>query len=285
MKLAIIGDLHYPAILTNNESSIEEARDAYFEHFMDMFLSIDADYHISVGDLTHAGEFSEFNYVLHTIENSHLQRRFLHVLGNHDTYTYPKKDILALTRQQRYGVIEEPDAIILLLDTAREIREDWSGMIDEEQLAWLELQMKRETDKPLFVFGHHPPYGTTLRSTEPMMSIDPILDIWPILEQWRGIGFYFNGHNHIHSIVKKEQWHFIQTAAVPDVPAVRIVTVNDDEVKVETVSMGTEALTEWASAFSGSMYDYEMYPNAEGDSNAVRLTVSRHTVEKRVEQQ
>ncbi|HEY2493775.1 MAG TPA: metallophosphoesterase [Paenibacillus sp.] len=284
MKLAIIGDLHYPDELTNRKPSIEEARDAYYGHFMDMFLSIHADYHISVGDVTHAGEFTEFNYIMGKIESSKLRGRFLHVLGNHDTYTHPKKDILAITHQQRYGVIEEPNAIILLLDTARENRDDWSGTIDEEQLVWLEKQLSRKTDKPLFVFGHHPPYGTTARSTEQMMSLDPTLDIWPLLEQWQGIGFYFNGHNHIHSIIRKENWHFIQTAAVPDVPAVRIVTVLDNEVRLETVSMANEQLTEWASAFTGNMFDYEKYPNAEGDRAAVELIVSRlHSERKRVE--
>ncbi|MEC0090485.1 metallophosphoesterase family protein [Paenibacillus macquariensis] len=284
MKLAIIGDLHYPRELTDCNLTMEEARDAYYGHFMDNFLSMDADYHISVGDMTHAGELTEFNDMMKRIDSRKLRGRFLHILGNHDTYNYPKQDILSITRQQRYGVIEEPDAIILLLDTARENRDDWSGTIDEEQLAWLEVQMSRQTDKPLFVFGHHPLYGTTARSTEPMMSLDPTLDIWPILEQWQGIGFYFNGHNHIHSIVRQENWHFIQTAAVPDVPAVRIVTVLDHEVRLEMVSMASDRLTEWASEFTGNMIDYEKYPNAEGDETAQELIVSRiYPERKRVE--
>ncbi|BBI35483.1 metallophosphoesterase family protein [Cohnella abietis] len=284
MKLAIIGDLHYPIELTNPNPQIEQARDAYYEHFMDKFLAIDADYHISVGDLTHAGEYSEFNYIMNKIADSKFSGQFLHILGNHDTYTYPKKDILAVTKQQRYGFIEGPDATILLLDTARETRDDWSGTIDEEQLDWLKQQMSRPTDRPLLVFGHHPLYGTTERSTEEMMSLDPNLDIWPVLEQWKGNGFYFNGHNHIHSIVSKDNWHFIQTASVPDVPAVRIVTVLEDEVKLETVSIASEELTEWASLFTASMFDYDIYPNAEGDSKAAELIVSSlHTGRKRVD--
>jgi len=282
MKLAIIGDLHYPDELTTHSKLNDEARDAYFEHFMASFLSMDADYHISIGDLTHAGEFTEFNYVMSKIES--FSGRFLHVLGNHDTYTHPKEDILAVTMQQRYGVIEEQDARILLLDTARECRDDWSGTIDEEQLVWLENEMTRTTDKPLLIFGHHPLHNTTARSTETMMSLDPSLDIWPILERWQGIGFYFNGHNHIHSIVKKANWHFIQTAAVPDVPAVRVVTVNDNEVILETVSFASEELSEWASIFTAHMYDYEQYPNAEGDQAAEGLVVSRlHTEKGQVE--
>jgi len=280
MKLAIIGDLHYPDELTTQSKQSEEARDAYYEQFMANFLAIEADYHISIGDLTHAGEFSEFNYVMKKIDSEKFSGRFLHVLGNHDTYTHPKEDILAVTKQQRYGVIEEQDARILLLDTAREVREDWSGMIDEEQLTWLENQMNRTTDKPLFVFGHHPLYNTTARSTETMMSLDPSQDIWPILEKWQGTGFYFNGHNHIHSIVRKGQWYFIQTAAASDVPAVRIVTVHDNEVRVETVSFASEELSEWASTFSAHMYDYEQYPNAEGDQAAEGLVVNLPHTEK-----
>ncbi|WP_052350266.1 metallophosphoesterase family protein [Paenibacillus gorillae] len=272
MRIAIIGDLHYPSELINHTKINEEARDAYYKRFMDSFLSIQADYHISLGDLTHAGEVDEFNQVLSGIEGYNVH--FLHVLGNHDTYTHPKEAILRITKQQRYGVIEHPDALILLLDTARECRDNWGGMIDEEQLAWLELQMNRKADKPLLVFGHHPLYNTTARSTETMMSLDPDVEIWPILERWAGIGFYFNGHNHIHSIIRKEQWHFIQTAAVPDVPAVRMVTVDPNEVKLDTVSFANEEWSEWASGFNGNMFDYEKYPNAEGDSSAERLVVS-----------
>jgi Icc protein len=274
MKLAIIGDLHYPKELIDSEPFMEEARDAFYEHFMDMFLAIDADYHISIGDLVHMGELNEFDFIMRKIESSNLRGQFLHVLGNHDTFTYSKKEILSITRQQRYGVIEEPNAIILLLDTARETREDWSGTIDEEQLTWLELQMKRTTDKPLFVFGHHPLYDTTARSTEPMMSLDPALDVWAILEQWQGTGFYFNGHNHVHSIIQKENWHFIQTASIPDVPAVRIVTVQEDGVRVEMLDLSDTPLTAWASAFNRNMYDYEKYPNAEGNRSDLELMVS-----------
>jgi len=284
MKLALIGDLHYPDFLTSSEPAKKEARDAFFDTFIDSFLALDADYHISVGDLAHAGEFSEFHYMMNKIETSAKRRRFLHVLGNHDTYTYPKPDILALTRQERYGVIEEEEAIIVLLDTARETRDDWSGMLDEEQLAWLESQMTRKADKPLFVFAHHPLYGTTARSTEDMMSIHPSLDLWPVLEQWPGIGFYFNGHNHVHSIVRRDRWHFIQTAAVPDLPAVRIVTVAGGEISLDTLTMTSDAFTGWASEFTGSMYDYDIRTDAEGNSAAAKLNVSRpHAGEMRVD--
>ncbi|MFF2093854.1 metallophosphoesterase family protein [Paenibacillus sp. NPDC058174] len=281
MRIAIIGDLHYPAELINHTKINEVARDAFYKHFMASFLSINADYHISVGDLVHDGQPAEFNQVLSHVDSFNV--RFLHVLGNHDTYTHSKETVLSLTQQQRYSVIETSDALILLLDTARECRDNWGGTIDEEQLGWLAMQMNREADKPLFVFGHHPLYNTTARSTEPMMSLDPDVEIWPILERWPGVGFYFNGHNHIHSIVRKGQWHFIQTAAVPDVPAVRVVTVNANEIRLEMTSLADEAWSEWTSAFTGNMFDYEMYPNAEGDSSAERLIVSLHSEKRQVE--
>ncbi|MFE4713325.1 metallophosphoesterase family protein [Paenibacillus sp. NPDC056722] len=282
MKLAIIGDLHYPDELTSDEPSIAAARDAYYERFMDLFLSLEADYYISIGDLTHAGEAAEFKYVMRHIEKRGLRDRFLHVLGNHDTYTHPKSDILALTRLKRYEVIEEHDARIILLDTAREIREDWSGTIDEEQLNWLHNQFRQDPDKPLIVIGHHPLYGTTARSTESMMSLDPDLTVWPLFEQWQGAGFYFNGHNHVNSIVQQEHWHFIQTAAVPDVPSVRMVNIIDQEVNVETISFASDAFSNWASVFTPHMYDYERHPGCEGDTSALELFVNAQTARKGV---
>ncbi|TVY01365.1 metallophosphoesterase family protein [Cohnella terricola] len=273
MKLAIIGDLHYPDELLSQAQSTKEARDAFYSYFLDRFLSIEADYYISIGDLAHLGEFSEFKYVLNQLQDRQLQDRFLHALGNHDTFTYSKTDILTLTRQPRFTLIEQPDAFLLVLDTAREIREDWSGTMDDEQLVWLSEQLDRPANKPLLVFAHHPPHGTTARSTETMMSLDPTLDIWPILKRWKGFGFYFNGHNHVHSIVRREQWHFIQTAAVPDAPAVRVVCVEDGELRMETIDLSNTETTEWASLFTADMYDYEILPEANGDSTSASLRV------------
>lgn len=272
MKLAMFGDLHYPMTVINRPDVLE-ARDAFFEHFLTAFLETEADYHISLGDLTNTGEIAEFEYIFQKVRGYGDRLRFLHVLGNHDTYTHPKAKLLSLTGQRRYGLWEEEEALVVVLDTARETRQDWSGFIDAEQLEWLESVMRKPSDKPLLVFAHHPLYGSTARSTEAMMSLDPSLDIRGVLGRWAGTGLYFNGHNHENSVVRVGQWHFIQTAAPLDIPAFRIVTVEGGEVRVELHRLESEALTKWARTVGENMPYYEPYPSAEGNGTSEKLAV------------
>lgn len=74
--------------------------------------------------------------------------------------------------------------------------------------------------------------GTTARSMLEKLSVEPRLEIEAVLMRKQGPAFYFCGHNHIHSIVRRDNWHFIQTAACLDVPAFRIVELKDGRLDV-----------------------------------------------------
>ncbi|MHA6533965.1 metallophosphoesterase family protein [Paenibacillus sp. BAC0078] len=268
MKLMIMGDLHYPGELVDADDRMNEARDTFFEQYLQEFLAAEADYHISVGDLTHAGTASEFKFIMQNVEQAlpGSPGRFLYVLGNHDTHACSKTDIQNLTGQPRYMAIEEAEAVILLLDTARETPEDWSGAIDEEQLEWLRSQMTQYGDKPLLVFAHHPVYNTTARSTEPMMSLEPALDLLSILGKHQGPGIFFSGHNHVRSMIRRGRWSFVQTAAVPDAPEATVINLQGDDIRIETVQLCAVQYRELAGIFAKGMYDYDPRPYVEEDA-------------------
>jgi Icc protein len=153
----------------------------------------------------------------------------IHVLGNHDAYSIPKVDILKITGQQRYQAIDMEGAILIFLDTTKEMnRVDWGGEMDAEQPDWLQTQLEITGDKPVFVFSHHPVYGTTANSTMDKLSIDPQIDMKAVLNKKEGTGFFFCGHNHVNSIVQQDGWHY---ASCLDIPAFRIVELKDGKVK------------------------------------------------------
>lgn len=76
MKLVVLGDLHYPEV-EEDIFSLRKARDNFFKRFLAAFLNIEADAHISIGDLTNFGKISEYQQVLEIL--SRKNRNFYHV--------------------------------------------------------------------------------------------------------------------------------------------------------------------------------------------------------------
>jgi hypothetical protein len=263
MRLVLMGDLHYHYV----DGSIpgwREARDRFFGVLLDRFLDIDADWHISLGDLTNFGTPSELEGVYGLIRRK--ERRFVHVLGNHDLYAMPRDFVLGASGGERYHAVETDEAVLALLDTAREQnRRDWSGHVDEAQLLWLESVVRASGSKPLLVFAHHPVYDTTARSTEPKGSIVPEIDIRGMLDAKRGIGVYFNGHTHVESIAREGNWTFVQLAACLDVPSFRLVTLEDAEIRIDAIDLDEESLLADARFLHRCMPHFAPKDHARGE--------------------
>lgn len=255
MKLVLMGDFHYSR-MENGTEEMHAAREKVYTVMIDKFLEMDADYHISLGDLTHEGYPEEFDYVFNRIKSS--GRSFIHVLGNHDTLSIPKTDILTITGQQRYQAIDTEEAKLIFLDTTKEMnRADWGGEMEADQLEWLQSQLEKSEDKPVFVFAHHPVCGTTARSTIEKLSIHPEIGMKELLNKKKGSGFYFCGHNHVNSIVQQDGWHYIQTAACLDIPAFRVVELKDGKVNIDIISIDEVTLADHIARFNTGMPGFE----------------------------
>ncbi|UQZ83849.1 cyclic 3',5'-adenosine monophosphate phosphodiesterase [Paenibacillus konkukensis] len=262
MRIALLGDFHYSR-MDGGTAEMLEARDAAYKTMLDAFLQTEADLHISLGDLTHGGYPEEFRYVFEQINGS--GRSFIHVLGNHDTYSIPKTEILAITGQQRYGAIELDEAKLLFLDSTKEMnRSDWGGELDERQLAWLKEQLEQSGGKPVLVFAHHPVYDTTAHSTKDKLSIHPDIDIQSALRAKQGPAFYFCGHNHINSIVSRDGWHYIQTAACLDHPAFRLIELSGKKLTIGFVTMEDETLSSHIERFNTQVKGFKPTADAQG---------------------
>lgn len=271
MKLMVLGDFHYSCMAEGTEE-MRVARDYAYARMLDDFFRNEADYYISLGDFTNEGLPQEFEELYAHIGDR--GSRFVHVLGNHDTYSIPKADILAITGQKRYHAINTPDAMLIFLDTTKEMnKEDWGGEIDTMQLEWLREMLRLSGDKPAFVFAHHPVYGTTARSTLDKLSVHPSIDLKSVLNTKRGEGFYFCGHNHKHSIVRQDRWHYIQTAACLDIPAFRTVEVQDGKVRIGLLPVEEDLLTGHISQFHTKMRGFQPFPEAHGTEADWSLSV------------
>jgi Icc protein len=127
--------------------------------------------------------------------------------------------------------------------------------MDAEQLDWLRDQLEKSGIKPVFVFAHHPVFGTTARSNMEKMSIDPRIDMLAVLNKKKGPGFYFCGHNHVNSIVQQDGWYYIQTAACLDVPAFRRVELKDRKVQIDLEAIDKTNLEGFIALFNTKILD------------------------------
>lgn len=265
MKLILMGDLHFPE-LDETIPGLVDARDGFYQTFLGRFLEIDADAHISLGDLTNYGTPLELKGVYEILKSR--DRNFYHVLGNHDLYAQPRKEVLSMTGQARYHAIDTDRAVLAFLDTAKEMDyEDWGGWVDEEQLQWFEEVVKASGSKPLLVFAHHPVYNTTKRSEIDKGSIHPSIDMGRILRQKEGVGIYFNGHTHVDSIVKQDNWTFVQLSACLDQPAFRVVEMGQHEVRISAVDVTDADVLKNAPIVFNHMNHFTHNPLARGEAS------------------
>ncbi|MDF2963636.1 MAG: metallophosphoesterase [Paenibacillus sp.] len=262
MKLVLMGDLHYHEIDETIPGWLE-ARNDFYQTFLTRFLELEADAHISLGDLTNYGHSSELQEVYGIIRQH--ERTFYHALGNHDLYAQTRKEVLDITGQARYHAITTERAVLVFIDTAKEMDfEDWGGWVDEEQLQWLEGVVKESGTKPLLIFAHHPVHNTTTNSDKEKGSIHPSIDMWKILSQKEGAGIYFNGHTHIDSIVKQNNWTFAQLSASLDQHGLRIVEIGEEEIRISAVDITDAVLAENVQTLYNSMKHFKHNPNARG---------------------
>lgn len=244
LKIALMGDLHYFASADGN-APLHMDRDSFFDRYARAILDSGADLYISLGDFTHMGLAEEFESCRRYFADA--GEAFRSVLGNHDVLSMPKSELLAVTGQPRYEALETDEALLVFLDTTKEMELHGWGL-DAAQWNWLSEQMRRSADKPILVFGHHPVPGTTSGSPDGESAFMPYQDMRPLLGERTGPGFYFNGHTHTHSVVCQEQWHFIQTAAAFCHPCFRLIDLNGRRVRIRTVTVGGDPLHRNAKA-------------------------------------
>lgn len=271
MKLALLGDLHYHEIDTTIPG-LPEARTAFYQNVLEQFLNLDADMYISLGDLTNYGLTSELQEIYELLQRH--DKQFIHVLGNHDLYGQSRQDVLELTGQQRYHVLDTEEAVLIFLDTAKEMDfKDWGGWLEFEQLEWLEHRVIESQEKPLLVFGHHPVYRTTAGSERDKGSIHPSINMWNILNQNKGIGIYFNGHTHMDSIAQQQEWSFVQLSACLDQPGFRLVDIGEESIRISAVDITDPIVLESAPILHKHMKHFSPTPNARGKDEDRELVV------------
>ena len=274
MRLVLLGDFHYSALKQKDKDKDKElfdVRDKYYEKVISDFLGTEGDYHISLGDITNFGDKEELKYVFSSMKKDNVN--FVYVIGNHDSYTSSKKEILEEVNQKRYFSLVDNGIKLIFIDSTLETnRECWAGSMDEEQLKWLEKEIISEECETILIFSHHPVYDTTALSTQKNLYIEQIDEMNRILAMHKGRGIFFCGHNHLNSISERDNWLFVQTAAILDVNAFRVVDITEDSIKLDYKCV--EGVNELSKIIGKNMNHFIIKDEADGREEDRVLLIS-----------
>lgn len=262
MRIAFIGDLHYPSMIGHNEK-VTEARDAFYAKFLHTFFEINADYYVSIGDLTNFGKEDELREVYEIIRK--YDKPFIHTFGNHDLYGVSRDEVLNISNNEQNISIATDPVNIISLETARDHdHEDYSGYLSNKQLQWLEAEIAKSEEKPMIIFAHHPVYNTTANSNFPYLSIQPEIPIFDVLRSKKGYGIYINGHNHKDSIETIDNWSFVQANAVLDDQSIRVLEINDNAISIQSLNVTSPELKSMAQIIGSNINHFQLNPFGMG---------------------
>ncbi|WP_068677017.1 metallophosphoesterase [Oceanobacillus sp. Castelsardo] len=274
MRIAFIGDLHYPSMV-GKSNEVKEARNKFYTRFLHSFFELKADYYVSIGDLTNFGKEDELHEVYQIIQK--YDKPFIHTFGNHDLYGIPRKEVLNISNRKQNISIETDQVNLISLETARDHNhEDHSGFLSDMQLEWLEGEIAQSEEKLVVIFAHHPVYDTTANSNFPYLSIVPEVPILDILRKKKGNGIYINGHNHIDSIETIDNWTFVQASAILDDQSIRVLEIDDNEISIQSIRVGNPELKGLAQIIGSNINHFQL------NSHGIGSTPNREKVIKKI---
>ena len=145
--------------------------------------------------------------------------------------------------------LDTPDGVVICLDT--HLVGSAAGQFCEDRLAWLDAVLKKNADKNVFVFMHHPPFALGLPAQDEIMLQDDraFLDLMGCHSNVRhlfmghvhrstsgvvaGIPFASLGALSFQAPAPRPVWHWDTFQPPQDAPLYAVVHLNDANVIVQ----------------------------------------------------
>jgi 3',5'-cyclic AMP phosphodiesterase CpdA len=154
----------------------------------------DADFCIFTGDLVDAGQLEAYEHLQEYLKS--LRLRYHLAIGNHDKRQNFSSVFPEIERDENgfiQYVLDFPDLRILVLDTVED-GEHW-GSYCAKRADWLDEQLSRSKNKPVYLFMHHPPFDIGVPSQDHLRIRDAHL-FSEVVSRCSNIRHIFHGHVH-----------------------------------------------------------------------------------------
>lgn len=273
MRIACIGDIHYTTMAVHGKRKREMNRTFYLR-FFEAFFSVEADYYVILGDLTHFGTHRQLREIRDIIETTKRPEQKLEVIiGNHDILfgqKEPFRHIMGL--DHLYRAFDVEGVRLIFLDTARvaAFRKN-SSLMGIEQSRWLSNEILEAGDRPVIVFAHHP--AKDVRMTDHDGRYLPSLSVQSVLALKDGRGIYINGHKHRDHFSVEGQWAFLQFNDILDELAIRVLTIDSEAVTMESVYIDDPWMVEATNRIAHAVSTYVKTKNDEAFADVDALTL------------
>lgn len=220
LHFAQISDIHISSLGNHHELLSAHAPDFLAGIIAALNRLADLDFVLITGDLFDTADSFEFNRFQAVIEN--LDKPYHIIPGNHDRR--PPGQTEGLTRRdfarqfnpqfsQRpaapqaqagyWSISVDPQVQIIGLDSIK--NEDWGGVVDDEQLIWLEQELDTHLDKFIIVAVHHPLHPLAPVDDHPDYTnfvCDNGRELLGLLDAYSPVKLVLTGHHHLTKVDK-----------------------------------------------------------------------------------
>jgi len=173
-----------------------------------LIQEIGPSFYISTGDLVKEAGERQADWDLFFDESKELMRNtpLFPVLGNHEGHAKQYYDYFSLPGNERWYSFTYGNSYFIILDSNIAW---WEFTPDDEQLKWLESELKVASSKSLwkFVFFHYPPYDT---EDPEKVELTFRKYFCPLFKTY-GVNMVFNGHKHFYEHNLVNDIHYITT--------------------------------------------------------------------------
>lgn len=164
------------------------------------------------------GQPGDYRLFVKLIEPLHKAGLNVHLtLGNHDArevfYEVLKdeKPLRPVVVSKQVGIVKTKQANLFLLDSLKQTMVV-EGVLGFDQIAWLDRQLRKLSDKPAIIFTHHNPRLGGDPNHFPG-GLEDSVPLWKLFATHRHVKAFVHGHIHHWSLAKHEGVHIVNTPA------------------------------------------------------------------------
>jgi 3',5'-cyclic AMP phosphodiesterase CpdA len=171
----------------------------------------DASFVILSGDISYHGMERGYEAVKEVLAKLVIPYHLM--IGNHDDRTSFRKVFPATAVDSKGFVqyrLETSVGDFILLDTA--VMGEGHGILCGDRLNWLETELARYDNRPVYLFLHHPPFDVGIPSLDAMGLVKGADRLREILLKYGNVRHLFYGH--VHRAIWGS-WHGIPTSTLP----------------------------------------------------------------------
>ncbi len=236
LKFAQVSDVHYYTGTNNTtHKMIAESPNLLDDAIEQINLTPDVSFVMFTGDQIDKAFEKELSAFLPHTEK--LNTNWYFVFGNHDTmlggYLTPAVYMELVNKYNKnykfektyYSFVPQKGYKVIVLDTIIRDRLTSNGRIGEEQLAWLDNELKNSQKDVVLIFMHVPAVEPYNSPNHRLLDADKMEEI---LNKYKNPIGVFQGHYHAAKITQKDNIMYVSCPALVSYPnAFRMITVTN----------------------------------------------------------